>query len=245
VKTLLLIQVRDRLDPMAAHELDCVVRRLGRRKVQIRAVNALIESPDPRWASAIDGCIIGGSGKYSVHHRESRPWVDRLRRVMDGLIARQVPTFGICFGHQLLGYHLGRRVSTVEDHAELGTIHLSLTDAGERDPVFGVLERDFHAHTGHSDHVDDVPEGVELLATSDRLHTQAFRMRDAPVYSTQFHPDMTGAEALSRYLAYQANLDATRSDAEQPTKRQFEPGADATSTLLGQFVDKVTASGPA
>ena len=64
----------------------------------------------------------------------------------------------------------------------------------------------FPVHTGHSDCVSTIPPNVELLASNDRLLTQAFKVKDRLFYSVQFHPDMSGAEARARYLAYRAGF---------------------------------------
>jgi GMP synthase (glutamine-hydrolysing) len=241
---LLLLQVRDPGDPMAKHELECIARRFGQRNVEIRCVNALVGDPDPSWLDGCAGCVIGGSGDYSVHHPRSQSWVSKLRRLIDRLLKTRRPTFAICFGHQLVAYHLGSPVNTSDAHAELGTVAMTLTDAGRDDYVFGDLEPEFLAHTGHSDHVDAVPAGVDLLVTNERVSTQAFKVRDAPIYTTQFHPDMAGSEAVGRYLAYQATLDKALDDPYINGASQFKPGADAATVLLGRFVDDVTRQDP-
>ncbi len=237
---LLLIQIRDAGDPMAEHERACVARRVG-DGVALTVHNALTAPAQRRWLDGVDGLVIGGSGNYSVHHPDSQPWVNHLRQLLDAALAAALPGFGICFGHQLLGYHLGARVLTDEARAELGTVPLQLTAAGQRDPIFGELEPDFFAHTGHSDHVAEVPEGATLLASGDDCPTQAFKLRDAPFYSTQFHPDLTGAEAASRYLAYRKNLDGALDDPSICGASRFRPGADQTSVLLGRFAAAIAA----
>ncbi|HHH30774.1 MAG TPA: type 1 glutamine amidotransferase, partial [Polyangiaceae bacterium] len=173
----------------------------------------------------------------------SEPWVGGLRKVLDRVLERGTPGFGLCFGHQLLGAHLGAEVATVDEHAELGTVDMRLTQQGVSDPIFCELEADFHAHTGHSDHVSAIPTGAVVLASNDTLETQAFKVADRPFYSTQFHPDLTGAEAVSRYLAYQESLSRTTEAATLSASR-FRPGADAATILLGRFLDAVARDEP-
>ena len=233
----LLVQVRDDGDPMARHEAECVTRRLAPSPVVLDTRNALVNRSDASWLDGHDAVIIGGSGDYSVHDPRSRQWVDGLHRLLDGALERKVPTFGLCFGHQLLGKHLGAEVATDEAYAELGTVDLELTPEGLEDPVFSGLEPEYHGHTGHSDHVTRVPDGVRLLSRNARLATQAFKVDGAPVYSTQYHPDMTAVEALSRYLAYRNALPDEIDPATGETTRRFRPGADAATMLLGRFVE--------
>jgi GMP synthase (glutamine-hydrolysing) len=232
-----LIQVRDADDPMAAHEEACIRRRIGARPVHVETVNVLLEHVSTSWLDGADAIIIGGSGDYSVHDPRSSHWVGGLRQLLERALRDELAGFGICFGHQLLAQHLGVRVHTDGARAEIGTVDIQLTDAGRADPVFGELELEFKAHTGHSDHVTAVPTGVELLASSETLDTQAFRVSGTRFYSTQFHPDMTGAEALSRYTAYSNSFDEVMLPGVGEAVSRFQPGADATSVLLARFVD--------
>lgn len=199
------------------------------------ARNAVAEPASKAWLDGVDAVIIGGSGAYSVHHPKSAQWVASLRRVLEAALASDLPGFGICFGHQLLGHHFGAAVQTHAERAEVGTIDVELTAAGRSDPLFDAVEPRFPVHTGHSDHVDTVPDGLELLATTPTLETQAFRVRGSHFYTTQFHPDLTGAEAVARYMAI-----AQKKPEALPNVSRFKPGADASATLLARFVALVT-----
>jgi GMP synthase (glutamine-hydrolysing) len=222
---------------MAAHEAQCVRDRLGARQIALETRNAVPQRADPSWLDGFDFLLIGGSGDFSVHHPKSATWVTPLRRVLDRALERALPGLAICFGHQLLGFHLGCPVATVPSHAELGTVDVELTEAGRRCPVFGALGLRFRAHTGHSDHVTGVPEGVDLLAQNEALRTQAFRVRGTRFFSTQFHPDMTGQEGRDRYLAYRQHF--TDGDLELALERaaSFQPGQDESCALIGRVAD--------
>lgn len=228
------MQARDPDDPMTRHELECITRRLGADDVAVRARNALETDADASWLDGVDGLILGGSGAYSVHHPESERWVTPLRRLLEKALERDVPGFGICFGHQLLGYHLGAEVHTDDSFAEVGTVDVALTDAGRDDPLFDGLEPTFAAHTGHSDYVTSIPSDVELLASNPTLDTQAFRMRGTRFYTTQFHPDLTGAEAVARYRAF-----ASGDETLMANVGRFRPGSDSAVALLANFVSIV------
>jgi GMP synthase (glutamine-hydrolysing) len=235
----LLIQIRDANDPGIAHERECIARRLIARHIELVTVDGLTTEVDPQWLGQADALILGGSGDYSVHHPRSAACVAGLRRLLDQVLERQLPAFGICFGHQLLGHHLGASIETDDAHAEIGTVSLELTAEGRADPLFSELAGEFGAHTGHSDHVTSVPSGVELLATGQRLRTQAFRVRGAPFYTTQFHPDMTGTEAITRYLTYQDSFTATLPDQAIGAAGRFRPGEDGATVLLARFVARL------
>jgi len=233
----LLIQVRAVGDAMIAHERRCVVGRLGERAFKLHSRNVFEHIPEPAWLDDADALIIGGSGAFSVHDPRSRSWVGGLRKLMDRALSDQLPSFGICFGHQLLGLHLGGRVVTGEESAERGTIEIHPTDAAQQDPVFGYLPVPYRAHTGHSDSVPEIPKAVELLATTEACQAQAFRVRGAPFWSVQYHPDLLGADARSRYLAFAQNLGPEPAALAEAHADLFDPRADDTAGLLGSFLD--------
>lgn len=230
----LLVQIRQPGDLMAKHERDCVERRAG-TGVRLSTRNIFSESPRPAWTEDYGAIIIGGSGDYSVHDPRSAKWVNQLRGLIETILTRGTPTLGICFGHQLLAYHLGAPVNTDPNHAELGTTTVTLNKAGRCDPLFADFEPTFDVHTGHSDHVGEIPEPLQLLASNDALSTQIFRVKGAPIYSTQFHPDLTGSEATDRYIAYHQSLRPL--EGEAPPSSLFLPDRDGSSPLIRRFLE--------
>lgn len=242
----LLVQARRVRDPMLRHEQECVARKAEDLQVQWSAHNAFEAPAGPELLAGVDAVMIGGSGDFSVHDPRSRRWLEPMTRLIDAALEQGVPGFGICFGHQVLGEVMGGTVALDHGTAEVGTVSLRLTDAGLSDPVFGKLGPVFQAHTGHTDRVAQTPAGVELLATGDTLTTQAFRVRGAPFWSAQFHPDLTGAEARSRYLAYQDALlsdpnDGGGGNGGGRNDDPFEQGADDTERLLSWFLEQLAA----
>ena len=55
---------------------------------------------------------------------------------------------------------------------------------------------------GHEDCVSDLPTDAVLLASSDTVVNQAFRVRDKPIYCTQFHPELNCQSFLERIRFY-------------------------------------------
>jgi len=234
---LLLIQLRDWDNPMAEHEHACVERRFGDRPVKVTSRNAKTHIAAPEWLDDQDAFVIGGSGRYSVHDPRSTRFVYPLRDLLERGLSEDIPGFGICFGHQLLGLHLGARVVTDEKRTECGTIALELTEIGRVDPLFGPLGERFDGHTGHTDCVLEVPDTVQLLARSGTLETQAFKVEGKRFYSTQFHPDLTAVEAQARYRSVAADVGPFDSVSEEEHVGGFVPNRDDTESLLGRFLD--------
>lgn len=69
---------------------------------------------------------------------------------------------------------------------------------------------------GHHDRVRRLPPGAVELAANDQPH-QAFRLRRAPVYGTQFHSELDADRERERLIHYR---DHYREDL--PSAEEFE-----------------------
>ena len=102
---------------------------------------------------------------------------------------------------------MGGEVVTDTSRAELGSVFVRLTEAGQQDPIFGSLGDQFLAAMGHQDIVARLPADAILLASSDKVENQAFRFADKPIYCTQFHPELDRTAFLERVDAYPHYVD--------------------------------------
>ncbi|MCC9604918.1 type 1 glutamine amidotransferase [Blastopirellula sp. JC732] len=196
----LLIQIRNADDPIRGQEIGCFARALECHPSQIEPFDLLSGAPSERHLAEIDMVMIGGSGHYSV--ASDGEWLHAAMAGLRKIVELEVPMFGSCWGFQALARALGGRVIHDLEHAELGTHELFLTDAGRADPIFGTLSQRFPAYMGHEDRVIELPPGVDLLASSDLVPQQAFRVHNKPIYCTQFHPELTVPALLERVRAY-------------------------------------------
>lgn len=118
------------------------------------------------------------------------PWFDDaiafLRRAVDA----DLPTLGVCFGHQMLAVALGGRVEKNPNGREIGTVQVELTDAGVADPLFAELPRVVTVQATHSDAVTELPPGAVLLASNERCPVQAFAV-GRRVRTVQWHPEFS------------------------------------------------------
>jgi anthranilate synthase component II len=106
------------------------------------------------------------------------------------------PLLGVCLGHQSIGQHFGGKV------VRGGLMH------GKTSPVthdgsglFAGLPSPFTATRYHSLIVEDIPESLIVNATSDDGHVMAFRHKDLPIHSVQFHPESIATEHGHAMLA--------------------------------------------
>ncbi len=196
----LLLQVRKADDPIRSQEISCFARALGCERSHVRVFDILQGVPTRRELDAVDMVLLGGSGDYSVAAGGS--WLPAALETMKELYDWAKPTFASCWGFQAMALALGGEVVTDMQRAELGTETISLTEQGCQDPVFGALPRRFVAHVGHQDIVDRLPRDAVLLASTQRVDHQAFRIPGKPLYCTQFHPELTRGTFLERVRAY-------------------------------------------
>ncbi len=195
-----LLQAREPDDGAREEEFLAFTQRLQVGPEQIRPVDILTEPLGDATIDGADAILVGGSGEYSVLDDDPR-----IRRFADFLAEQtedDVPIFASCFGFQALALGLGGEVIHDEDHAEVGTYELELTDDGARDPLFRTLPGQFLAQLGHKDRVFRPPEGVVCLARSPWSPFQAFRIPDKPIYATQFHPELTWVDNKVRFKGY-------------------------------------------
>lgn len=106
------------------------------------------------------------------------------------------PLLGVCLGHQSIGQHFGGKV------VRGGLMH------GKTSPVshdgtglFEGLPSPFTATRYHSLIVTDIPDALVVNATASDGSVMAFRHRDLPIHSVQFHPESIATEHGHAMLA--------------------------------------------
>ncbi len=185
---------------MRDQEVSCFVRALHCRREQLFVFDLLAGAPPAAQLDRADVVFLGGSGDYSV--AAGGPWLPAALDTMRTLYETGKPTFASCWGFQAMAKALGGEVITDLSRAELGSVEVRLTPAGQADPLMSRLGERFFAQMGHQDCVTQLPPEAVLLASSERVTNQAFRFADKPIYCTQFHPELDRAALLARVSAY-------------------------------------------
>jgi GMP synthase (glutamine-hydrolysing) len=198
--TYLLLQVRNPQDPMRRQEVAAFARALQCTPRQIEVVDMLTDAPTADRLRRVDVVLLGGSGDYSA--TGEGPWLERTLDSLRELDRTAKPTFASCWGFQAMARAMGGLVVKDLSRAEVGTHRLYLTEAGRSDPVYAPLGESFLGQMGHEDIVEEIPANATLLASSDRVTNQAYRFDDAPIYCTQFHPELTRGDLLIRVVNY-------------------------------------------
>lgn len=178
---------------------------------QIDALSVLRDSLDGRLLDDYDVIMIGGAGEYSA--AGDYTWMPDILDLIRLCYDRGMPTFGSCWGHQLIARALGGRVMHDSDLAEMGCHHVTLTEAGRSDAIFGSFPGRFLVNMGHHDRVVELPPDAIELAVSDTQPYQAFRLAGKPMYGTQFHSELDARRERERLYRYREHYPEIASDA--------------------------------
>jgi GMP synthase (glutamine-hydrolysing) len=185
--------------PLGSPEIKALVEKAaeGLGPVEVSSVRA----PEGRIPASLEGyhgVVLSGS-KTAID--ETAPWIEAEMDAIRQLRALQIPTFGICYGEQLIARAFGAATGKAE-RREYGWVELEQSESSS--PLFEGLPRKFHSFEYHADEVRALPPGFTLAASSKDCPVQAFHLADAPIWGVQFHPERgleQGKKSLARALA--------------------------------------------
>jgi GMP synthase (glutamine-hydrolysing) len=192
VKPFLMLGIRAE-DVAADDEYAAMLRCAGLDEGQLRRIRmeqAELGAVDlDQWS----GIILGG-GPYQASDLEDvksatqRRVEAELAALLDEVVERDFPFLGACYGIGTLGRHQGAVVDRTYSEP-IGGIWITVTEAGQEDPLFECASSSFGAYVGHKEAISKLPANAVTLAYSERCPVQAFRV-GRRVYATQFHPEL-------------------------------------------------------
>lgn len=229
---ILLLQARKDDDPARIEEVESFAH-LAELPVDSLTPHSLLNGPPDRdVARRYDAIFIGGSGEYYVSNRDL-PHQDLLFGELREWVALKRPLFASCFGFQCLVEALGGSIVYDPEVMEVGTHELELTEEGRQDELIGTLPSRFRAQMGHKDRAERLPEGIPNLASSRQSPFQAFRIPGAPIWATQFHPELDWQTNKGRLLRYAEGYSSHMAPDEfQATLRSFRPSPESNRLLV-------------
>ena len=147
-------------------------------------------TPDP----SLKGIILSGS-PFSVNDPNA-PEVDIKA------LHRQLPVLGICYGAQLTAKQFGGKVEK-SNKREYGRAFLK---SAKTDVLTEGITPTSQVWMSHADTILELPNGFELLATTESIPIAAFRKNGEGqvLYGVQFHPEVyhsiEGKKILKNFL---------------------------------------------
>jgi GMP synthase (glutamine-hydrolysing) len=147
----------------------------------------------------LKGIILSGS-PFSVNE-------DKAPEVNVAELIKKVPVLGICYGAQLTAKKFGG-VVTKSNKREYGRAILQKT---KEDALFNNVAGQSQVWMSHADTISKMPDGFELLATTDNIPVAAFKKNmngttGFPLYGVQFHPEVyhskEGKKILNNFIVH-------------------------------------------
>ncbi|MBC7108736.1 MAG: gamma-glutamyl-gamma-aminobutyrate hydrolase family protein [Methanomassiliicoccales archaeon] len=170
------------MNPTEINELFSAIKRLSEcHIVHYKEINN-----KDQIKNDFDAVIISGSEARIVHENHRKMFA----KTADLIRNLEVPTFAVCFGHQLLCWTFGAEVSSLSKPIKDEFERIKII---EFDEIFdGFESRHILLAEWHNDYV--IKRGVNeagfvLLADSESCEVEAVKHIKKPFYGVQFHPE--------------------------------------------------------
>ncbi len=139
--------------------------------------------------------VILSGGPASVHDVDTP-------RVPDKIFEAGLPILGICYGEQAVCGQLGGQVEPSSER-EFGRAFVDVTaDNALFEGVWSKGER-HQVWMSHGDRISAIPDGFDVVATSDNAPFAAIADEKRAIYGVQFHPEVVhtpdGAKLLANF----------------------------------------------
>src|SRR3569623_2445183 len=92
----------------------------------------------PESLDGVDGMVVMG-GAMGAHDDQKAPWLPAVRELIRTAAANEVPTLGICLGHQLCAVALGGDIEVNPRGRQLGLYDVGWTAEAVDDALLGDL----------------------------------------------------------------------------------------------------------
>ena len=168
-----------------------VTQLIGRR---LRELNVYCEiypyDKVPALDDSVRGVILSGS-PCSVRDANA-PQVDL------GLFRGKLPLLGICYGAQYVAHRCGGKVEGSLAR-EYGRAMLDVVRADS--PLLKGLSAHSQVWMSHGDTISQLPEGAEVIASTQDVANAAYQIPGERTYAVQFHPEVFHTTEGSKILA--------------------------------------------
>jgi GMP synthase (glutamine-hydrolysing) len=155
--------------------------------LDVRALDAGAELPSDLTGHG--GVVVLGGSMGALDDAEA-PFLPAVRALLRDAVTDEIPTLGVCLGHQLLAAAHGGQIRRMPDGPELGAQLIAKRSAAATDPLFGPMPITPDVLQWHFDEVSTLPAGAIQLASAPGCDQQAFRLGRL-AWGIQFHIETT------------------------------------------------------
>jgi GMP synthase (glutamine-hydrolysing) len=174
--------------------LDQLAYPLVDEGLELETWSTQARSRPPGALQEYDGVVTLGA-LASVNDGDSQPWLAAERLLLEQALASGTPTFGVCFGAQLLASVAGARVERSSE-PEVGWVQIELEDVAARDPVLGALGESPHVFQWHYESFGSPDRGAVVGRSARASQVLVVGER---AWGLQFHVEV-GPSTLSSWL---------------------------------------------
>lgn len=137
---------------------------------------------------AYDGLVVLG-GPMGANDDDRHTWLAPVKELLRQARDRELPTLGICLGHQLIATAYGGTVGRNPRGQQVGLLDVGWTAAAAEDRLLGPLSTPRRGVQWNDDVVTELPQGAVLLAETGAGEVQAVRYAPT-VWGVQLHPEV-------------------------------------------------------
>ncbi len=149
-----------------------------------------------------EGIILSG-GPASVYAEDAY-------KPDEGIWELGLPIVGICYGMQLITQHFGGEVIPADRH-EYGKAKLKIVNSDS--PIFKNIKDNSVVWMSHGDKAERLPDGFEVIGTSENSPYAVISDEVRKIYAFQFHPEVyhttEGVKILKNFAKYVCGCGST------------------------------------
>lgn len=176
-------------------------------------------------------------GPMGVYETDAHPWIACEIVRLSRRIMLDRPTLGVCLGSQIIAAAMGARVYP-GPVKEVGFAPVTIRPEGYASPLRHL--EDVPVLHWHGD-TFDLPDGAELLASSDKYAHQAFRRGDN-ILALQCHAEMGEDERFEAWLQNEAYVEEAGTSVARMREEHDALGAAAVAAgrrMIADWLDRL------
>ena len=230
---------------VAQSEYDNFVEFSGLHPSQLKAQNLYIEPKiEEKILREYDGFLIGGlsddPSDSLVINSHYFPFIDDLENLLRFAVEHRIPGILSCGGFMLGTKLLGGSLTLEPSRQEMDILEISLTDEAKSDVLFENFPLSFQIVSGHLKSALDLPRNAYLLASSVHCPIHAWKIKGAPLYAFQGHPEITAANLKERVEPYKKKYFSSK--AEYLRFLKSDQDTSVANSILSRFIEILSLS---